>query len=589
MEPGIKRGVCHRGQNKRAQFKYAVMGSALFSLSLLLSAGSAPAAEELSAPANSPGNHAIFSAYTYAAIGLAAVVFETILIAALLLHRRRHRRVEAELRMSEERYRDVVESQSEMVCRYLPDTTLTFVNEAYCRYFEKSKEELIGRKFLKFIPPDTHAAVIETVKKLIESRAPIAMEHEVLRPDGSIGWMQWEDRAIFDERDRVEELQGIGRDITGRRLTEEALRQSEEKFARAFRASPSAISINRASSGEIVDVNESWEELFKIERSRAVGRTPLELKLFLSPEDGERLWLTLEGENSLRNHEIGICTNGEAVRWASISCEPIPLEGKPCYISIIDDLTERKRIEEARQNLAHSMRLALLGELTASIAHEVNQPLGAILSNAEAAEILLEESPPALDEVRQILADIRRDDVRASEVIRHIRALVGKRDTQALPMDLNEIVTEVVRLVSVEAQRRRVTLLCDLAVALPKVHGDRVQIEQVLINLIVNGMDAMAESAPQRRKITVRTALDGVRWLEVSVRDEGHGFPSERLPRIFESFFTTKENGMGLGLALARSIAEAHRGRITAENNADSGATFRLYLPVGGTQRINGN
>jgi signal transduction histidine kinase len=234
------------------------------------------------------------------------------------------------------------------------------------------------------------------------------------------------------------------------------------------------------------------------------------------------------------------------------------------------------------QGLAQSARLALLGELTASIAHEINQPLTAILSNARTAELLLGADAPALEELREILADIRKDDLRASEVIRRVRELVGKRELRREALDVNDVVRDVLRLVAVEAQTRGIALQADLAPELLPVQGDRMQVEEALLNLIVNGMDAMRANPPGQRPLRVSTSCEGDEWVTLTVRDEGHGILAERLPRIFEAFFTTKEQGMGLGLALARSIAELHRGRIRAENNPGAGATFCLSLPRDG-------
>lgn len=239
-----------------------------------------------------------------------------------------------------------------------------------------------------------------------------------------------------------------------------------------------------------------------------------------------------------------------------------------------------RELREQGEELAQISRVASLGELTASIAHEINQPLGAILSNAEAAEMLLESPNPPLAEVRQILGDIRKDDLRASEVIRQVRALVGRREVQMQPLDLQETLSGVVRLIRGDAQRRGVRIFTDLGTPLPPVRGDRAQLEQVLLNLLLNAMDAMKDTPAARRELWLRAAMEGARSVCVSVEDFGHGVPPEKLGRIFDSFFTTKENGMGLGLALSRSIAEAHRGRIVAENRAEGGAVFRLSLPV---------
>lgn len=241
-------------------------------------------------------------------------------------------------------------------------------------------------------------------------------------------------------------------------------------------------------------------------------------------------------------------------------------------------------LAESTRNLAHASRLALVGELTASIAHEINQPLGAILSNAEAAELLIERG--SLDEVRCILADIRKDDLRASKVIQQVRDLVGKCPPQIASLRMNEVVAEALHLASADARRRGVTIESDLADGLPEIEGELVQFKQLLLNLILNGMDAMASKPPAQRRIIVRTACENGRTVEISVSDAGQGIASAHLPHLFESFFTTKEHGMGLGLAMVRSIAEAHRGTVSAENNVNGGATFRLRIPVNGTPTV---
>lgn len=241
--------------------------------------------------------------------------------------------------------------------------------------------------------------------------------------------------------------------------------------------------------------------------------------------------------------------------------------------------------QRQRQELVHASRLAVVGELTASIAHEINQPLGAILSNADAGEILLEDPSPPLDEIRQILADIRRDGLRASDVIRHVRTLVRKRELVLEKLDANVVVTEVIALLEPEARRRRIPLANALLQQPAYLRGDRAHLEQVLINLMLNAMDAVeAASAADnitaaRPPIVVGVSYTNHGEVEFGVVDAGHGLPAERLSHLFDSFYTSKPHGMGLGLSIARSIVEAHGGRIRAENNRDAGSTFRVALP----------
>jgi PAS domain S-box-containing protein len=250
------------------------------------------------------------------------------------------------------------------------------------------------------------------------------------------------------------------------------------------------------------------------------------------------------------------------------------------------DITTRKKAEleeqRHRDELAHVSRVSMMGQLASALAHELNQPLGAILRNAEAAELFVQASPPDLQEVRAILADIRKDDQRAGEVIDRMRALLKRRESQWSELDLNAVAEEVAGLLRFDAEARRVKLTLELSRSVSGVRGDRVQLQQVLLNLILNAMDAMNECEAGRRCVEI-----GVRpregEVEVAVSDSGHGILAANVKRLFEPFFTTKPSGMGLGLAISHTIIQAHGGRLWAENNPDGGATFRFTLPVAGS------
>ena len=278
----------------------------------------------------------------------------------------------------------------------------------------------------------------------------------------------------------------------------------------------------------------------------------------------------------------------ESYRWYIVAVGAALAAQSALIIALLSQRARRRRAEIVAQqrqlDLAHASRLTMVGELTASIAHEISQPLGAILSNAETAEILLESKQPHLEDVRQILADIRKDDLRANEVIRRMRELLRKRELELKRIDLNAVTSDVLLLVDGETHRRGVEIEKQLADTLPVVRGDVIHLQQVLLNLILNGMEAMSESSESNRRLTMRTAYDGKSNVEVAVADSGPGIPSERLPLLFDSFFTTKPHGMGLGLAIVRSIVEAHGGRIWAENNSSGGACFRFTLPVNGKE-----
>jgi two-component system sensor kinase FixL len=234
-----------------------------------------------------------------------------------------------------------------------------------------------------------------------------------------------------------------------------------------------------------------------------------------------------------------------------------------------------------RNDLAHAGRVATIGELTASLAHELNQPLTAILSNAQAGQRVLETAPVDLEEVGEILKDIVEDDKRAGEVIRRLRSLLRKGDPEMRALDLNEALDEVARLVSGDAVVRGVSIRLELADGLPPVLGDRVQLQQVALNLVINGMDAMRESDTRDRVLVLQTARAGAKTVRVEVRDSGTGISEGDMGKIFKTFYTTKPDGMGMGLAITRSIVDVHGGRLEAHNNPDGGATFSFTLPIG--------
>jgi signal transduction histidine kinase/integral membrane sensor domain MASE1 len=245
----------------------------------------------------------------------------------------------------------------------------------------------------------------------------------------------------------------------------------------------------------------------------------------------------------------------------------------------LSDVTERHDTEELSHRLSQASRLTAMGELAASIAHEINQPMGAILSNVDAADLLLDKPDLDRKELRAIIDDIRSDDLRASEIIRHIRNLANKRGVEMDSFDLNELVRSVLRLAAPTARRRGLSAHAKFG-AIPKVLGDQIHIQQVLLNLLLNAMDAMRDMRVAHPSILITTSVDGPAMVRVSVLDSGHGIGPDQLDRIFDSFFTTKSDGMGLGLSISRSLVLAHGGRIWAQNNRGGGAIVSFTLPA---------
>jgi signal transduction histidine kinase len=283
-----------------------------------------------------------------------------------------------------------------------------------------------------------------------------------------------------------------------------------------------------------------------------------------------------------------VLTIWEAYPWEIVGIVAMVLLQSGLIGTLLYERRRRRRAEvEGQQRmaeLAHMNRQATVGQLSASIAHELNQPLGAILANTAAAEVILGSQRPKLKEITSIIEDIKRDDLRASEVIVRLRRLLTNKPSETKELDLNEAVREVFIFLSVQAAERNIILKYIPSREAPYVVGDRIQLQQVILNLVMNGMDAMANTIGRKRKITSSTSVvDGGASVEINIADTGSGVPVTTVKRIFEPFFTTKEQGMGMGLSIARTIIEAHGGKIWAENKSEGGALFHVTLPRANT------
>jgi two-component system sensor kinase FixL len=305
------------------------------------------------------------------------------------------------------------------------------------------------------------------------------------------------------------------------------------------------------------------------------------------PDDAGRLLSELQAalaQGQELNLECRVCPPGRGTRWvAAHGRAEHPRGGTRTRLrGFVRDVSEQRRTlhesQELRRELAHVGRVSMLGQLASSLAHELSQPLGAILRNTEAAEMLLDAERPDVEELKAIVADIHRDDRRAGEVIDRLRALLKRRQMVSQPLHLDALVNDVQAVIRADAASRHVTIDWQVETGLPPIAGDRVHLSQVLINLIINAMDAVMERAPADRRVAVQARRGDGQAVELCVSDTGHGIPPELLSRIFEPFYTTKESGMGMGLSICRTIVNAHRGALMAENRPEGGATFRISL-----------
>jgi PAS domain S-box-containing protein len=333
--------------------------------------------------------------------------------------------------------------------------------------------------------------------------------------------------------------------------------------------------------------NRAAEKLYGWTREEAVGQVSHHLTQTIFPAPLEEITAELNSTGRWEGELIHTRRDGTQVVVASRWALQLDEQGKPiAVLETNNNITERKRAEEAlhkaQVELAHVTRVATLGEMTASISHEVNQPLAAVVTNANACLRWLARQSPDLDEARAAVERIVRDGSRASEVIGRIRALVKKSPPRQDRLSINDIILEVIALARSEMHMNRVSLQTQLADSLPLVLADRVQLQQVVLNLIVNGIEAMNRSSEGKRELGISTEGDGSSGVLIAVRDSGVGLNPENLEHLFDPFYTTKPDGMGMGLAISRSIIEAHGGRLWATPNAPCGAVFQFTLPHDG-------
>ncbi|HEY5759071.1 MAG TPA: ATP-binding protein [Steroidobacter sp.] len=510
-------------------------------------------------------------------IFLVVMTLTAVVIAIVVEERRRVARAASE---SDARYLAIVDSQTDFVCRSLPDTTLTFANAAICRYFGMARDQVLGVQWLQFVPTETRDELREALKQATPESPTFILKHPVQLPDGRSCWHEWTNTAIFDAERRLVEFQGTGRDITELASAELALQKNDERLSFIARAACDVIyewDIVRSevwcSSNDERDKSDpsiraltvdTWGScIHPADRDRVARDCRHALRGSARTWEAEYLYIG-GGPPHWVHHRAYIVRdrNGAAVRM----------------IGAITDRSDRKNLEEANRTLERFARLAMVGQITASIAHEINQPLGAIRYNAEAGLLYLNQDIYDKEEFQEIFDDIRRDNRRACELVGRLRELVNDHELRLNPIDVNDVIQDVVKLMRVESRQRHVRLETHCA-ELPTVLADYGRLQQVLLNLILNGMDAMATLPESGRRIAIRTARIGATRIQVEVVDRGCGIDPSALPKMFDSFFTSKAQGMGLGLAIARSIVEAHGGRIWAENNNDGvGATLAFEI-----------
>lgn len=361
-------------------------------------------------------------------------------------------------------------------------------------------------------------------------------------------------------------------------------RESSSTLRGALEVLPVAILIV-GGNGKMVLVNRQTEKLFGYGRGELLGASA-DLLIPMSGDNGNcsaagGFVAASRGKTRGPVHDLFAKRRDGTEFPVETVLNTFRFEDEPALLAVIVDRTERYELHRNRQELAHLTRVATLGEMAGSLAHELNQPLTAILSNVRAAQRFLAADPVDLAEVREILNDIAQDNWRASEVIRRIRAFVKKGDLELAPLDIARTLRDVVLLVHSDAIVRGIRVTLDIDDDVPAVRGDKVQLQQVILNLLLNAFDAMSDSPADDRVVAMVVNRYRGGTLRIAVRDRGHGLTVDKLDKIFKPFFTSKPQGLGLGLSISRSIMDMHGGRLWAENNTDRGATFYVTLPAG--------
>ena len=363
-----------------------------------------------------------------------------------------------------------------------------------------------------------------------------------------------------------------------RRAEQQAL-EIERYFSTVFGKSPNPMAVLDATNGVLKDVNPAWEALYGFNRAEAIGRNPVEMGILHDREHYEDF---LRGSQSLKGYERQIRAESGEVLDVALYSNVVEKRGQRLQIVTTIDMSDRAEADRLRSNLSRDNRMAQLGQFSAWIAHEINQPLGSILSNAEAALICLDRGPDCKAELEEIIKDIRSEERRASRVVEQIRKILGKNSMEKRRFRIVEILAEVQRMAMPQASRQGVDLRFDSSgIREVVVLADRVLLMQVFWNLIFNAMDALAVQPLTNRVVVVAgTVCSNGTEMDIQVSDEGPGIPPERMNSIFEFFYSTKENGMGLGLAISRFIIEDHKGSLTVENRKSGGACFHVKIPL---------
>ncbi len=497
------------------------------------------------------------------------------------------KRLEELAREGEERYRGLMELSPDAIL-INRNNRFTLANPAALRLFgASSADQLLGKSPYDLFHPDYHEIIRARLGRLQEGEQAALIEEKIVRLDGTAVDVEVAASPFTDREGRG--IQVFLRDISQRKRSEESLRE----LSQAMEQSPVNVVITDR-EGNIEYVNRRFIQVTGYTSAEVLGKNPRILKSgHTSDEEYRALWQTITAGGDWCGEFLNKAKDG-SLFWERALITSIKDEAGRIahFLALKEDITEHKQAEEERHQmhlqLAHVARLSTLGEMAAELAHELNHPLYAILNYAKAVRnVLAEEGPPDLESVREWNEEIADIALSAAAVVKRLRSFARRGESPRTACRIEEVVEEALGLVAVETRRYHVTVETSFSAALPPLRADRVQIQQVFVNLLTNAMEAMQTVPKKQRRIAIRT-LPGERSIEVVVSDCGVGLPPGSETKIFEPYVTTKPQGLGMGLSIVRTIVEAHGGRLWAAVNPEGGAAFHFTLPLENGAHPNG-
>ena len=494
------------------------------------------------------------------------------------------KKAEVALRESEERFRDYAEVASDWFWETGPDHRFTEFSRTAADW--ELPADLVGKTRCDLAAdrekePEKWRAHIST----LEAHQPFrGFRYRISRLDGSSTYVSMSGKPVFDSAGTFLGYRGVATDVSAEVRAAEALRDSEEQWKAVFENNPVMYFMVDA-TGTILSVNPFGAEQLGYRADELIGR-PMDIVFHAADREAvqRNAAICFEQLGQAVSWELRKVRKDGEIVWVRETARATVINTRPVLLIVCEDITEGKRAAEAlrevQAELAHANRVAALGQLTASIAHEVNQPVAGVLSSGQAALRWLDR--PDLEAARRAIERVIRDATRAGDVISGLRALVKKSPPRTESFDVNEAIREVIVVTRGEAAKSGISVKTQLAEGLPLIHGDRVQLQQVILNLIINAIEAMSGISKGPRELLIKTAKSESDCVSVTVQDTGPGLDPANSDRAFEAFYTTKPDGLGIGLSICRSIVEAHGGELAVTANMPHGAVFQFTVPTRG-------